>query len=94
MAETCSQISPNSNYCILFDTCCVLTVHNILYRFDNAQRDGLFQICCERVYELLVTKQHADSTPYINYIDKIEQGPTHLTKITGHLQILSVKFVT
>jgi len=21
--------------------CCVLTVHNILYRFDNTQRDGL-----------------------------------------------------
>ena len=40
-AETCSQISPNCNYCILFDVCCVLTVHNILYRFDNTQRDGL-----------------------------------------------------
>jgi len=23
------------------DVCCVLTVHNILYKFDNAQRDGL-----------------------------------------------------
>jgi len=29
-AETCSQISPNFNYYILFDVCCVLTVHNIL----------------------------------------------------------------
>jgi len=40
-AETCSQISPNCNYCILFDVCCVFTVHSILYRFDNTQRDGL-----------------------------------------------------
>jgi len=24
------QISPNCNYCILFDVCCVLTVHNIV----------------------------------------------------------------
>jgi len=23
------------------DVCCVLTVHNILYKFDNTQRDGL-----------------------------------------------------
>jgi len=23
------------------DVCCVLTVHNILYKFDHAQRDGL-----------------------------------------------------
>jgi len=47
-----SQISPNCNYCILFDVCCVLTVHNILYRFDNKQRDGLSKkkvcslLCC------------------------------------------------
>jgi len=40
-AETCSQISPNCNYCILFDVCCLLTVHNILQRFHNKQRDGL-----------------------------------------------------
>jgi hypothetical protein len=40
-AETCSQISRNCNYCILFDVCCVLTVHNTLYRFVNTQRDGL-----------------------------------------------------
>ena len=92
-AETCSQISPNCNYCILFDACCVLTVHNILYRFDDTQRDGLFRICCERVYELLVTKQQAASTPYINYIDKIEQGPTHLTKATGHFKILNVSWI-
>ena len=44
MAETCSQISPNFNYCVLFDVCCVLTVHSILYRFDNTQRDGHSQI--------------------------------------------------
>ena len=43
-AETCSQISPNCNFCILFDVCCVLTVHKILYRFDNTQRDGVSQI--------------------------------------------------
>jgi len=30
-AETCSQISLNCNYYILFDVCCVLTVHNILH---------------------------------------------------------------
>jgi len=24
------QISPNCNYCILLDVCCVLTVHNII----------------------------------------------------------------
>ena len=42
-AETCSQISPNCNYCILFDVCSVLTVHNISYKFDNTQRDGLSQ---------------------------------------------------
>jgi len=39
-AETCSQISLNCNYCILFDVCCVLTVRNILHKFDNAQRDA------------------------------------------------------
>jgi len=33
-AETCSQISLNCNYCILFDVCCVLTVHNILYEIS------------------------------------------------------------
>jgi len=43
-AETCSQILPNFNYCVLFDICCVLTVHNMLYRFDNTQLDGLTQI--------------------------------------------------
>ena len=43
-AETCSQIYPNCNYCILFDVCCVMTVHNILYKSDNTQRDGLSQI--------------------------------------------------
>ena len=26
------------------DICCVLTVHNILYKFDNTQRDGLSQV--------------------------------------------------
>jgi len=26
------------------DVCCVLTVHNILHKFDNTQRDGLSQI--------------------------------------------------
>ena len=26
------------------DVCRVLTVHNILYKFDNTQRDGLSQI--------------------------------------------------
>jgi len=41
MAETCSQILPNCNYCILFDVWSVLTVHNVLYKFDNTQRDGL-----------------------------------------------------
>ena len=40
-AETCSQISPNCNYCILFDVCCVLTVHDILYWSDNTQRGGV-----------------------------------------------------
>jgi len=40
-AETYSQISPNCNYYILFDVYCVLTVHNILHKFDNTQRDGL-----------------------------------------------------
>jgi len=39
----CSQISPNCNYCILSDECCVLTVHNILYILANTQRDGLSQ---------------------------------------------------
>ena len=39
-----SQILPNRNYCILFDVCCVLTVHNILHKFDYTQRDGLSQI--------------------------------------------------
>ena len=24
---------PDCNYCILFDVCCVLTVHNVLYKF-------------------------------------------------------------
>jgi len=24
----------------MFDVCCVLTVHNILYKSDNTQRDG------------------------------------------------------
>jgi len=42
-AETCKQISPNCNYCVLFDVCCAFTVHNILYRFDNTQRYGLSQ---------------------------------------------------
>jgi len=41
MAETRSQILPNCNYCILFDVCCVLTVHNMLHKFDNTQGDGL-----------------------------------------------------
>jgi len=30
-AETCIQVLPNCNYCMLFDVCCVLTVRNILY---------------------------------------------------------------
>ena len=55
-AETCSQISPNCNYCILFDVCCVLTVHNVLYRFYNTQRNGLSQMYClpfsYRMYKL------------------------------------------
>ena len=34
-------MSSNCNYCILVDVCCVMTVHNILYRFDNTQRDDL-----------------------------------------------------
>ena len=39
----CQQL-PNCNYFILFDVRCVLTVHNILYKFDNTQRDNLSQI--------------------------------------------------
>ena len=51
-AETCSQILPNCNYCILFDVCYVLTVHNMLYKFDNAQRDGLSQIHVFKICEI------------------------------------------
>jgi len=28
------------------DVCCVLTAHNILYKFDNTQGDGLFKNAC------------------------------------------------
>jgi uncharacterized protein YutE (UPF0331/DUF86 family) len=43
-------IASNAKYNLILiiasclDVCCVLTVHNILYRFDNTQRDGLSQI--------------------------------------------------
>ena len=42
--SSCSQISPN--FVIItscLDVCCVLTVYNILYKFDNTQLDGLSQ---------------------------------------------------
>ena len=45
-AETCKQIIPNCNYCTLFAVCCVSTVHNVLYRFDNTQREGLSNERC------------------------------------------------
>ena len=32
-----------------FDVCCVLIVHNILYKFDNTQRDGLSQIWSQQL---------------------------------------------
>jgi len=32
------------------DVCCVLTVHSILYKLDNTQRDGLSQIYVTELY--------------------------------------------
>ena len=46
----------NCNYCILFDVWCVLTVHNILYRFDNTQWDGLSLSLSKKNTHLLLTR--------------------------------------
>jgi len=60
--ETCSQILPNCNYCILFDVCCVLTVHNILYKSDNSQRDGL-SISLKKQIKSCATNPTMDTPP-------------------------------
>jgi len=70
MTETCSEILPNRNYCILFDVCCVLTVHNILNEFDNTQRDGLSQIY-SRNYQYQCTKDQMSLGPFIEEIREI-----------------------
>jgi len=66
-AETCSQISPNCIYCILFDVCCVLTVRNILYRFGYTQRDGLSK---KKLIKNLFKRSHCSRCPLFISVHK------------------------